>query len=176
MVRRIPPLLWFLLLLLVLAAGWFWVAPHRAYDRFLQAVAFGSESGLAESMDMPLVRRRLKEDLGAAVARRSNSLIGGAATEALLNSAVDATLTPGGLADLITAFGTRAPGPGAADTLQVGTVVKFQYHGLSRVDVLIRAAGEGETRSGILTFLRTGTVWRLSRIWSEQLLGTQGAL
>ena len=85
------------------------------------------------------------------------------------------SLTPSGLADLITAFGSRTPGPNAADTLQAGTEVTFKYRGLSRVDVLIRAAGESEAQSGILTFLRTGTVWRLSRIWSEQLLGTQGA-
>lgn len=175
MARRFTPLPWLLLLLLVLAGSWFWIAPHRAYDRFLQAVAFGSESGLAETVDLALVRQQLKEDLGAAVARQSNSQLGGTAAADFIDGAVDATLTPSGLADLITAFGTRAPGPGAADTLQTGTVVAFQYRSLSRVDVLIRAAGESETQSGILTFTRTGTVWRLSRIWSEQLLGTQGA-
>ena len=69
MVRRFSPLLW-LLPLLLFVGGWYWVAPHRAYDRFLQAVAFGNESSLAASMDLPLVRQQLKQDLRTAVARR----------------------------------------------------------------------------------------------------------
>lgn len=174
MTRR-SPLTWLLLLLVVLVATWFWVAPHRAYDRLLQAVAFGSEPGLAASIDFPVVRAHLKDDIAAAVARRSRSRIGGAVTAAFLDQAVDATLTPSGLADLITAFGTRTPRRGAADTLVAGTDVTFRYQSLSRVDIHVRPEGDSDANAGILTLTREGTSWRLTRIWSEQLLGKNGA-
>ena len=37
---------WTLLIVLVLTGVWYYLAPRRAYDRFLQAVAFGNEAEL----------------------------------------------------------------------------------------------------------------------------------
>ncbi|MEO5799248.1 MAG: DUF2939 domain-containing protein [Gemmatimonadales bacterium] len=174
MTRRRSPLPWLLACTMILVACWFWIAPHRAYDRLVEAVAFGSATELAAVVDFPTVRQQLKDDLQAAIARRSRSRIGSAVTATLLESAIDATLTPSGLANLITAFGTRTPGRAAADTLKTGTEVSYRYHSLSRVDIHIRAKGESDAKSGILTFTREGARWRLSRIWSEQLLGVNG--
>ncbi len=174
MARRYAPLLWLLLLLLIVAGSWFLIAPRRAYDRFLQAIAFGSKSGLAETVDVPALRQHFFDDVRGALSRRSDFHLRGAAVDSFLTSAAEVALNPSGLASLVTGFGTRTP-TDAADTLHGAPVVTYQYRSLSRMDVRIRAAEERESRAGILTFTRTGTTWRLSRIWSEQLVGTQGA-
>jgi hypothetical protein len=171
MARRFAPVLWITLLLLGLAGAWFWVAPHRAYDRLMQAVAFGSESGLAEAADLPVLRQSFRDDIRAAVTGRPEFNLRGEDVEEFLTLSVDAVVTPHGLAGLI----THTPSPGTADTVVVGPTVSFHYQSLSRVDVRIRAANASESSAMILTFTRTGLAWRLTRVWSEQLLSLQGA-
>jgi hypothetical protein len=177
MARRFSLLPWLAILLLLIGQVgiWFWVTPHRAYDRLMRALAFGSESELAETADLPVVRQHFMEDVRSAITRRSDFHLRGAAADSVVTMAANVVLTPQGLADLVSSFGTPTPGPAAADTLLVGTEVSFHYQGLSRVDVRIRPTGASEQSAGILTFTRTGVTWRLTRVWSEQLLRTQGA-
>lgn len=56
-----------------------------------------------------------------------------------------------------------------------GTDVTWGYPRLSRVDIHVRPEGDSGANAGILTLTREGTSWRLTRIWSEQLLGKNGA-
>lgn len=168
------PLRWLLVLAVALVAVWYWIAPHRAYDRLLRAVAFGSQPELEATVDFAAVREHLHTDLSAAMTRRSGRGLGQAMVSAVLDQAVDAVLTPAGLSNIVTGFGTRAADGSLADTVEARTDVSFHYRSLSRVDVHIRPAGEPDDRSGILTFTRDGVRWRLTRIWSERLLNAGG--
>lgn len=177
MARRFRLLPWLAILILLLAqiGLWFWVTPHRAYDRLMRAIAFGSESELAETVDLPVLRQNFSDDIRRAVTGQPQFHLRGEEVETFLTASVDAVVTPRGLAELINGFSASTPSAGSADTLPVGTVVSFHYQSVSRVDVRIRAADASESSAGILTFTRTGVAWRLTRVWSEQLLRLQGA-
>lgn len=174
MARSSSPLRWLLVLLVLLAGAWFWVAPHRAYDRLMRAIAFGSREELAVVVDFPAVREQLHTDLAAAMTRRGQRGLGEAVVSTILDQALDAVLTPSGLSNIVTGFGTRTPNGALADTVEARTDVSFHYRSLSRVDVHIRPRGEPDAQSGILTFTRDGVRWRLTRIWSERLLNARG--
>ncbi len=87
---------------------------------------------------------------------------------AVIDPIVDMIVSPSGLEQLVTSFGTR-------DTdLAQQTVVSFRYRSLSRVDVHVRSSVDPEREAGVFTFERSGTTWRLSRVWSDRLTSAEG--
>lgn len=161
-----------LLLLLVLATGaWYLWSPRRAWDNFLQAIVVGSEADLQDTIEFPILRDNLKRDLRAALEDRvtGDAPLATGLAGAIIDPLVNLTVTPQGLANLVTGFGTRTPEPGEADSLAAGTVTDFRYRGPSRVDVRVGARGGDPEDAGIFTFRRFGLSWRLVRIWSDQL-------
>jgi len=85
----------------------------------------------------------------------------------ILDPLVDIMVTPDGMAQLVNSFGTRD-----VATPQE-TVVDYRYRSPSRVDVHIRSSIDPEEAAGIFTFERSGTAWRLVRIWSDRLANPQ---
>lgn len=173
MSRRRPLLPWLLVFaaLVALVGLWFYQAPRRAWDRFNRALITGMESELHATVDFPILRDNLKRDLRVAFASRTGT--DGAALDgmagALIDPMVDATLTPQGMARVLTVFGTRRGDPSAESTLlQTGRTI-FRYRGPSRVDILIQPADGNEASGGIFTLARSGVTWRVARIWSRQL-------
>jgi hypothetical protein len=86
----------------------------------------------------------------------------------MLGGLVDATVTPEGLSQVVTQFGTRTPGPDAADSLAGKAVTSFRYRAVSRVDVVLYPAGKTADDGGVLTFTRSGLTWKLTRVWSPR--------
>lgn len=165
------PLRWLLLCTLLVAGVWYHQAPRRTHDRFLTALLTGSESELAATVDFPAVRDNLKADLTPALDRagRAGAQLGGF----VLEQAVNAVLTPQGLAQLVTGFGMRRR---QADDVQVSderTVTTYRYRSPSQVDVRIRSAADPESAAGILTYSRSGLRWRLTRLTSDALTGSR---
>jgi hypothetical protein len=88
---------------------------------------------------------------------------------AMMGAMVDAAVTPSGLSQIITGFGTRTVTSNSADTTAVGTTTAYRYRSLSRVDVLLHPADETPDDGGVLTLTRTGMTWKLTRAWSTKL-------
>lgn len=126
---------------------------------------------LEQVVNYPSVRSHLKSDLRTALETRNGS-VPRAATPvlgaAVIDPIVDMIVSPSGLEQLVTSFGTR-------DTdLAQRTVVSFRYRSLSRVDVHIRSSVDPEREAGVFTFERSGVTWRLSRVWSDRLTSAEG--
>ena len=165
---------WTLLIALVLTGAWFYWTPRRAYDRFIHAVAFANESELEATVDFPLLRMNLREDLRKGIQVRAGAGMGAGAATAMLSGLVEAAVTPEGLSQIVTGFGTRIPGPEAADSLVGNTVTSFRYRALSRVDVVLYPAGKTAEEGGVLTFTRSGLTWKLTRAWSPRQANGRG--
>ncbi len=163
---------WTLLLALVVTGVWFYVTPRRTYDRFLQGVAFGNEAALEATVDFPLLRMNLREDLRQGIEARVRTGIATTAAIAMLGGLVDAAVTPEGLSQIVTQFGTRTPGADAADSLAGKANTAFRSRGVSQVDVLLYPAGKTADDGGVLTFTRSGLTWKLTRVWSPRQLDT----
>ncbi|MEO5826271.1 MAG: DUF2939 domain-containing protein [Gemmatimonadales bacterium] len=171
MKRRTSRFPWLVLLALVLVAAWYWVAPRRTWDRFLRAVAVGDGIALEQVVDFSSVRIHLKSDLrrsletrNGGITRAATPVLGGVVIDPL----VDMIVSPSGLEQLITSFGTRN-----VDVAQQ-TIVSFRYRSLSRVDVHVRSSVDPEREAGVFTFERSGVTWRLSRVWSDRLTSAEG--
>lgn len=162
-----------LLLLAILAVGvWYWWAPRHAWDAFLGAIVSGDESRLGATIEFPLLRENLRHDLRQAFAERGRANGGeglGALGGALIDPLVDLTVTPQGLARLVTGFGMRSPRPGEVDSVKAGTETRYRYRGPSRVDVRVRPADAETQSAGIFSFQRFGLSWRLVRVTSDRL-------
>jgi len=159
---------WLLAVTLLVAAVWYVVTPRRAYDDFRIALLTGSESGLQATVDFPVLRDNLKRDLAPALERAGGGL-GATVGGVLLEQAVNSVLTPMGLAQLVTGFGTvRRSADDVSDTPS-DIVTTYRYRSPSRVDVEIRPAGDPEATAGVLTFTRSALSWRLTRISSDRL-------
>jgi hypothetical protein len=165
---------WTLLIALVLTGAWYYEAPRRAYNRFIQAVAFGNEAELDATVDFPQLRMNLREDLRKGIEARARTGVGATIAIGMLGGLVDAAVTPEGLSQIVTQFGTRLPGPGAADSLVGNTVTAFRYRALSQVDVVLYPAGKTAESGGVLTFTRSGLTWKLTRAWSPRQANGRG--
>lgn len=159
---------WTVLIALVVTGVWFYLSPRRAYDRFLQGVAFGDETALEATVDFPVLRMNLREDLRQGIEARARGGIAATAALAMLGGLVDAAVSPEGLSQVVTQFGTRTPGPDAADSLAGKAVTTFRYRAPSRVDVVLYPAGKTADDGGVLTFTRSGLTWKLTRVWSPR--------
>lgn len=165
---------WTLLTALVLAGVWYYYAPRRAYDRFIRAVAFADEAELEATVDFPVLRMHLREDLRQGIEARARTGLGATVVTSMLGGLVDAAVTPEGLSEIVTQFGTRIPGPGAADSLAEKTERSFRYRAPSQVDVVLYPAGKTADEGGVLTFTRSGLTWKLTRAWSPRQANGRG--
>jgi hypothetical protein len=160
---------WLLALTLLVATAWYIVTPRRAYDAFRMALLTGSESGLAATVDFPVLRDNLKRDLAPAIERVAGGM-GATVGGVLVEQAVNSVLTPTGLTQLVTGFGVaRRSATDVSDTPE-NVVTSFRYKSPSRVDVRIRSAESTDANAGVLTFTRSALTWRLTRITSDRLM------
>lgn len=170
---------WLLLLAVVIGGGWWWVTPRRAWDRFMRALVLADTNTLNDVVDFPALRTNLKDDLRTAIAARANSgRIGvpAALSGMLIDPIVDVAVSPEGLTQLVTAFGTRQPAPNDIGTANDRTIVSYRYRSPLRVDVRVRSSNDDNDASGIFTFERSLTSWRLVRVWGDRLASTAKGL
>lgn len=165
------------LLLAVLVGIWYHQAPRRAWDRFNRALILGSEAELYRTVDFPILRDNLKRDLRLAFESNTGSsggAIGGMAG-VLIDPMVDATLTPQGMARVLTVFGTRRGDPATESSLLQTGRTTFDFRSPSRVDVLVQPTDGEPSAGGIFTLKRSGLTWRVARIWSNRLRESEEA-
>jgi hypothetical protein len=173
--RAAIPLL--LVVILAAVATWYHQAPRKTWDRFNRALILGSESELHRTVDFPILRDNLKRDLRVAFessSGNSSAALGGLAG-ALIDPMVDATLTPQGMARVLTVFGTRRGDPATESSLLQAGRTSFRYRSPSRVDILVHAEDAEPSSGGIFTLARSGFSWRLVRIWSHRLAESEEA-
>jgi hypothetical protein len=154
---------------IVLAGVWYYWTPRRAWDRFLTAVVMADAQRLQATVDFPVLRQNLKDDIGASLTAKSSSGFGAVIASGLVEQMVNVTITPRGMAQLITGFGTRTPRKGDVDSVQAGSITSIRYRSPSRVEVRIRPADEDDSAAGVVTLSRTGLTWRVTRISSDRL-------
>jgi hypothetical protein len=159
-----------LFLAAILITGvWYLWTPRRAWDRFLTAVVMADMPRLQEAVDFPILRSHLRDDIEASLVRRSGSGLGATLAAGLVTQMVNVAVTPRGMAQLITGFGTRTPRPGDVDSVEARTDLSFRYRSPSRVDVHLRPAGDDSSAAGVVTLTRSGLTWRVTRISSDRL-------
>jgi hypothetical protein len=161
---------WILLLVVLLATGWYIWSPRRAWDRFLTALVTGDEQLLSATVDFPTVRENLREDLRTALAAApgSSGNLSTAVLGVLTDQVVNVAVTPQGLSDLLAGLATAQPGADTKDGIITQTA-RFRYRGPSRVDIAVGTSDAPDDAKGILTFSRSGLSWRLTRVWSDRL-------
>ena len=160
----------------VLSGIWYAVAPHRAYDALLRALAARDTDALHQIVDFDALKQNFRRDFTVALehdaASRPDSL-----TRKMMNMIdpmVETALTAQGLAQIAVSLAT------ATDTLASVTgadqrpVTSFRYQSPVRVDVRVRPAGVPESQTGIFTFTLGGHGWRLTRVWSERIASLSG--
>lgn len=165
---------WTLLIALVLTGAWFYWTPRRTYDRFIHAVAFANESELEATVDFPLLRMNLREDLRKGIQVRAGAGMGAAAATSNAQRARRGRRhARGAVPDR---HRLRHPDPGSRGRrfLVGNTVTSFRYRALSRVDVVLYPAGETAEEGGVLTFTRSGLTWKLTRAWSPRQANGRG--
>jgi hypothetical protein len=164
MARRRSPILWLVAATAVVVMAWFVVTPRRAWRDFLRALAQGDNATLDSVVDFPAVRQQAAADLTIAFAEQSKSRpdMPENVREDLMKQMVNTVSSPQGLLQLVNTFSVASPTGQTARTA-------FQYHGISRVDVLLGGTGSADTGAGLFTFERTGTHWRLIRASSQRI-------
>ncbi len=164
MPRTSSRITWIAITAAVVVCAWFWFSPRRAWDDFVGALALADGPTLNRVVDFSQVRENLKTDLRNAVAQRApTGLAAPPLGGVILDPLVDILVTPDGMAQLVNSFGTREV------ATEQKTVVDYRYRSPSQVDVHIRSSIDPEEAAGIFTFERSGTVWRLVRVWSDRL-------
>ena len=87
-----------------------------------------------------------------------------------MEQAVNSVLTPTGLSQLVTGFGSvRRSAADVSETLG-DVVTTYRYRSPSRVEVELRPAGDPDATAGVLTFTRSALSWRLTRLSSDRLM------
>lgn len=175
MPRRTRKWPWILLLTLVVGGAWLWVTPRRAWDRFMRALVLADTNTLNDVVDFPALRTNLKHDLRTAIAERADGGqlgVPAALSGMLIDPIVDVAVSPAGLTQIVTSFGTRQPATDAVGEARDRTVVSYRYRSPSRVDVRVRSSDDADTASGIFTFERSLVSWRLVRVWGDRLAST----
>jgi hypothetical protein len=163
------PLAKLLVLAALLSAAWYLWTPRRTWDRFLTAVVMADPGRLQETVDFPMLRANLQDDIERSLVAKSGSGLGANLASGLVNQMVNVAVTPRGISQLITGFGTRTPRPGDVDSVAQRTATSFRYRSPSRVEVHIRPEGDDEAVAGVVTLRRTGFTWRVTRISSDRL-------
>ncbi len=160
---------WLLLAALLLTGLWYYRSPRRAWDRFMRGIVLAQEADLVATIDFPVLRDNLRQQLSAALQRGTAPDLMARAGSVVVDQMVAQVVTPRGLTSLVTAFGTPSDDPDGQDREPGGTVTSFHYRGPSTVEVRVRPADADDTAGGIFTFTRSGLHWRLTRIWSDRL-------
>jgi hypothetical protein len=162
MARRRSPILWLVAATVVVVVMWFIVTPRRAWRDFLRALAEDDRATLEQVVDYPAIREHAAADLAVALARQTKGQqdVPESLRAELMKQMVNTMSSPQGLLQLVTSFSASSSSGEPART-------SFQYHGLSRVDVLL--GGSADASAGLFTFERTRMHWRLVRASSQRI-------
>lgn len=154
-------LLALLLIALAVAGAYWWIAPQRAAQAVAEAIARRDVVALERHVDFPRVRESLKADLNALLARELNrnrdpfAALGALFAGALIDSVVDALLTPEGLATIGTGLD---PFSGVIDT---GAVRNWRLRRLGLEQALFHPP---DNPNEGLVLERQGLTWRVVRL------------
>jgi hypothetical protein len=150
--------------------------PYITAHRLKSAVQAGDAAALADLVEFPSVRQGLKDQLNAraldAVAKDGNDMLAGlglALAGAFIDKAVDAYVTPAGMARLLAADRSRMQADGgaaveddaAADPREPFAGATMAYRSFDRFEVTLPGKGG---RSGQLVLRRRGLGWKLTDI------------
>ena len=172
------------ILLIALAAAWYFISPAMALSGLKEAALAGDKAELEERVDFPAVRDSLKSQFKAHMLKevaKSGEENGFAAFGAMLamslaDSLVDAAVTPDGIKTMVENGKLANPQTSAAPaTVATAKPVDWQIErqGFDR----FRAVPKSEDSKGeaALVFKRDGLGWRLIDIDMPDDLGSGGA-
>lgn len=164
-------------LLLVIAAGYFAAAPYLSVRAIQKGLATNDSATLVRYIDFPSLRQNLKEQLNAAYLNESagqtnflSALMNGFKAK-LVDSMVESLVTPEGLANLMVGKRSLSQGgeaPPAAQTEEKQKVfddARFTYDSLEQFSVWLPDTKGTEMR---LILQRRGAIWKLVNITLPQ--------
>lgn len=164
--------LWFLLSVLLAMVGFVVAGPYLAIAEIKTGIVEQDSKRLYGSIDFPLVRQSLKEQLKVAAMKSATTevegnplaaLVAGLATT-LVDGMVDSFVTPAGLASFMEGHKPSRPGPGQAgevnstesdDLLQYA---RYSYDSISEFSVWVPTDDGDEIRFALQ---RSGLSWKL---------------
>jgi len=159
--KKLTALLAFLVLVVVAAGAWYYLAPRLAAKHLRDAAAAGDVSRLNQLVDFPRVRANMKADLKKRVATdepAGTALVTGVAVDGL----VDRIMTPQGLVRL------ARLGPAVG-------LIAMGYRNLGTFFVTKRNPAQPKD-AVTYVFSPTGVAWRLQRIDLPDLVIVAGGI
>lgn len=168
MTLRRSPLLWLNVAAVVLVAVWLWVAPRRAWDQFLLAVAAPDDAPLMARIDPALLSANMRSDLLIALSRREGvdpAVLKGKSETLILNPLVEAATSADGIRETVRSFQS-----GNAGTTTSSSAVSYRYLSPIEVEIRMHDPAAPPAEAGLFTFRFTGAAWRLIRVRSAWLV------
>ncbi len=163
----------FALLMLVLLVGAGVAGPYLTLYQLRTAIQEQDSERLADQVDFSTLRGNLKDQINArtaqAISQRPDSPLSALALGQLADHAVDALITPPGLASLMAGYGPRPATVPPVDPDASGTAPPADpfHDARTRFDSPNRFSVQARTRRGDLIHFvlsRHGLKWRLSNI------------
>jgi Protein of unknown function (DUF2939). len=166
-----------IVLVLVIAAGYFAAAPYLSVRAIQKGLAENDSATLVRYIDFPSLRRNLKEQLNATYLRESegqtnflSALMNGFKAK-LVDNMVESLITPEGLANLMAGKRslsqagetppTAPPAEKLAEKKKVFDDARFSYDSLEQFSVWLPNSKGTEMR---LILQRRGAIWKLVNI------------
>lgn len=164
---------WLVGVLLVLAIAYFAAAPYLTAYRMKVAADAGDSAAVSRHVDFEAVRDSLRTQLGGRVAEEVESragddslaaAVGGALGRMVVDSSIDAYVTPEGVAALMRGEDPSPGGPvgGIAAERLEDVEVSAGYRGINHFAIVLTDPESGREADFILT--RQGLVWKLTAI------------
>lgn len=166
-----------IVLLLVIAAGYFAASPYLSVRAIQKGLATNDSAILVRYIDFPSLRQNLKEQLNAAYLNESaeqtnfmSALMNGFKAK-LVDGMVESLVTPEGLANLmagkrsLSQGGETSPAAQAEEKQKVFDDARFTYDSLEQFSVWLPDNKGTEMR---LILQRRGAIWKLVNITLPQ--------
>lgn len=174
MARQRNPFLPLLVVALIAGGGWLYAGPHLALRKLQRAADAGDTRAMNELVDFPALRSSVKENVNSSVSRELSDrtglpgvgALGGYLAGRVVNTVVDAAVTPAGVAALASG---RLPNDDEAEDgegrrkLPDGLKREFGYEGMNHFEVRYVDRESGAERVALI-MTRAGLDWKLTAV------------
>lgn len=159
---------------MIAIVGYVAIGPFVTIHEIKTGIENQDSEKLASNIDFPALRENLKEQFNAYMMKQAATelqgnpfgALGMAIGEKIVDSMVDASVTPSGLSNLAAGrkplqVNGRSPSPSSGQGFELFKNAQYNYDGLSKFSARVIAESSGQVR---FVFTRDGLSWKLTNI------------